>query len=214
MFSNIRKQLSYSNLMASAAVFIALGGGAYALAIPAASVGTKQLKKRAVTSAKIKKSAVRGGKVRDDSLTGADIAESSLGTVPSASTAGSANTANTANTAKSANKASAADTAAVASSAAAGSIGGAALKESTKVESAGTTVAAGGSAAETAVCPSGTTVIGGGSFWDITQGILNTDGDLLITTHSFRSGNGWIARAGNASGSPRDFHAEAYCLAG
>jgi hypothetical protein len=162
-------------------------------------------------TAKIKKSAVPGSKVRNDSLTGADIAESSLGTVPSATSAASANTANTA---KTANKASTADTATIASSAAAGSIGGAALNAITKVESAGTTGAAGGSAAETATCPTGTTVIGCGSFWDVTQGVLNTDGDLLSTTHSFRSGNGWIARAGNASGSPRDFHAEAYCLAG
>lgn len=52
-------RLGYANVMATAAVFLALGGGAYALSLPKNSVGTKQIKKHAVTKPKLGKSAVR-----------------------------------------------------------------------------------------------------------------------------------------------------------
>jgi hypothetical protein len=92
------------NTIAMLALFIALGGTTYAAtALPKNSVGTKQLKKSAVTSVKIKngnvtngkiaKNAVTGAKVKDDSLTGADLLESSLGQVPSATSATTAATA-------------------------------------------------------------------------------------------------------------------------
>jgi hypothetical protein len=48
------KRLSYANVMATAAMFIALGGGAFAVArLPANSVGTKQLRRSSVTLSKI-----------------------------------------------------------------------------------------------------------------------------------------------------------------
>ena len=54
-----RDQLTYANVMATIAVFIALGGASYAaIQLPKNSVGTKQMKKNAVTTAKIKKEAV------------------------------------------------------------------------------------------------------------------------------------------------------------
>jgi len=85
----MRSKLTYANVMATLAVFIALGGASYAaLKLPKNSVGATQLKKNAVTaakikkngitSAKIKKSAVTGGKVKDASLTGTDIHDESL----------------------------------------------------------------------------------------------------------------------------------------
>lgn len=223
MITKLTRQLTYSNLMASVAVFLALGGGAYALTVPNASVGAKQLKKNAVTAAKVRSGAIGSAKVQDNSLTGTDILESSLATVPSASRAdtagasGSAKTAEsaaTADSAKTADSAATANTAGIANSVASASVGANGLKTITKVESAGTTIGAGASAAETATCPVGSTVISGGSFWDVSAGELDTQGDLLQTTHSFRQGNSWIARGGNDSGTPRDFHAEAYCLVG
>jgi hypothetical protein len=49
------RHLSYANVIASVALFIALGGTSYAaLKLPAASVGTRQLKRDAVTAAKVK----------------------------------------------------------------------------------------------------------------------------------------------------------------
>src|SRR4051794_7969218 len=51
----IRPHLTYANVMATIAVFVALGGGAYAaIKLPKNSVGTAQLKKNAVTGAKVK----------------------------------------------------------------------------------------------------------------------------------------------------------------
>ena len=50
----LRARLTYANLMSSVAVFIALGGVSYAaLRIPNNSVGTKQIKNRAVTKPKL-----------------------------------------------------------------------------------------------------------------------------------------------------------------
>jgi hypothetical protein len=68
-------------VVACIALTIALGGTSYAaIKLPAGSVGTKQLKKNAVTAPKVKNNA----------LTGADVLESSLAQVPSAASAVSA----------------------------------------------------------------------------------------------------------------------------
>ncbi len=50
----IRPRLTYANVVASLALFIAMGGGAYAATLPGNSVGTRQLKDNAVTSSKVK----------------------------------------------------------------------------------------------------------------------------------------------------------------
>src|ERR1700712_4287675 len=50
----IQKRLTYANLIATLALFLALGGAAYAATqLPRNSVGTAQLKKGAVTAVKI-----------------------------------------------------------------------------------------------------------------------------------------------------------------
>jgi hypothetical protein len=91
MRPGLRPRLTYANVMATVALFIALGGGAYAAtALPANSVGSKQLKKSAVVSGKIKNNAINRSKVLDNSLTGADIKESSVAKVPLATTADTA----------------------------------------------------------------------------------------------------------------------------
>jgi len=54
----LRGRLTYANVIATIALFIALGGASYAaLKLPKNSVGTKQLKKGAVSLSKIKTSA-------------------------------------------------------------------------------------------------------------------------------------------------------------
>jgi hypothetical protein len=54
MLAGLRHRLTYANVMATVAVFIALGGGAYAATrLPANSVGSRQLKKKAVTPSKV-----------------------------------------------------------------------------------------------------------------------------------------------------------------
>jgi hypothetical protein len=83
---------SHATIVSYIALFVALGGSAYAAGhLGKNSVGTKQLKKNSVTNAKIKKGAVTGAKVESHSLTGENIELSSLGTVPRASLADSAN---------------------------------------------------------------------------------------------------------------------------
>ncbi len=96
MFAALRGRLTYANVMATVAVFVALGGSSYAaLSLPKKSVGTKQLKRNAITSSK----------VRNGAITGADVNESSFGQVPSAATAANATNATNAGHATNADQA-------------------------------------------------------------------------------------------------------------
>jgi hypothetical protein len=81
-------------VVAVIALVAALSGTAYA-ALGKNSVGSRQLKAKAVTSGKIANNAVTSAKVAKNSLTGADINVKALGTVPSATSADSAGNANT-----------------------------------------------------------------------------------------------------------------------
>jgi hypothetical protein len=56
-------KLNYANVIATIALFIALGGAAIAAGLPKHSVGPKQLKKGAVTPAALRKGAVTAGKI-------------------------------------------------------------------------------------------------------------------------------------------------------
>jgi hypothetical protein len=70
----IRGKLTYANVMATIAVFIALGGVSYAATqLPKNSVGSKQLKKGSVTPAKLSKASKKTltGVVGRDGATGA-----------------------------------------------------------------------------------------------------------------------------------------------
>jgi hypothetical protein len=59
MLARVRSHVTYANVVATIALFAALGGGAYAaVRLPANSVGTKQLKKGAVTPAKVARSTI------------------------------------------------------------------------------------------------------------------------------------------------------------
>lgn len=68
--TRIRKRLTYANVIATLALFIALGGGAFAaFRLPRNSVGNRQLRRNAVT----------GSKVKDGTLTGSDFKKGSIG---------------------------------------------------------------------------------------------------------------------------------------
>jgi hypothetical protein len=100
----LREKLTYANVMASLAVFLILGGATAWAALGKNTVGTKQLKNNAVTtkklknnavtSAKIKGNAVTTAKIKNGAVTGAKVNVGTLGTVPSATSAGNANTVN------------------------------------------------------------------------------------------------------------------------
>jgi hypothetical protein len=86
-----RPKLSYANVTATVALFIALGGGALAAThLARNSVGTSQLRKSAVTTPKIKRAAVTTAKLASHAVTGEKVATGSLtaadlapGTIPS-----------------------------------------------------------------------------------------------------------------------------------
>jgi hypothetical protein len=76
-----RRRLTFANVVSVLALFVALGGGAYAATqLPPNSVGTPQLRKGAVNSNKIK----------DRTIVGADVNKSKLGAVPRATQADNA----------------------------------------------------------------------------------------------------------------------------
>jgi hypothetical protein len=58
----LRNRLTYANVMATIGVFLALGGASYAaIKLPANSVGSKQIKDGAVSSADVKNHALKAG---------------------------------------------------------------------------------------------------------------------------------------------------------
>lgn len=79
MIAAVRKRVTYSNVIATMALFIALGGVAVAAGLPRNSVGTKQLKRGAVTAAKIRKQAVNSAKLAPKSVINGKLAENSVG---------------------------------------------------------------------------------------------------------------------------------------
>jgi len=72
----MRERLTYSNVVATLALFLALGlGGAYA----ADKITSKDIAKDAVTSKAIKNKTVKSKDVKDKTLTGADYKDGSVG---------------------------------------------------------------------------------------------------------------------------------------
>jgi hypothetical protein len=101
----IRKRLTYANVMSSIAVFLVLGGATAVAAkkigsneIKGNSITTGKIKKEAVSSSKIKKNAVTTPKIANGAVTGAKLNLGTVGTVPNAAHANSADNANNANT--------------------------------------------------------------------------------------------------------------------
>jgi hypothetical protein len=83
MRAKLRERLTYSNVMATIAVFGVLAGGAYAAStLPKNSVTSRSVENNSLTGKDVKDGALTGKDVKDDGLTGADIKESTLGPVP------------------------------------------------------------------------------------------------------------------------------------
>ena len=80
--NQLRKRLTYANVVSTLCLFLLLGGGAAfaATKLGKNSVGTRQLKASSVTEAKIRKEAITAAQVKAGSLTGANIAGGSIGT--------------------------------------------------------------------------------------------------------------------------------------
>jgi hypothetical protein len=64
----VRSRLTYANLMSSVALFVALGGGAYALSVPKNSVGSPELQPGAVTTSKVRNHSLKASDFRRGQL--------------------------------------------------------------------------------------------------------------------------------------------------
>ncbi|MDX6609261.1 MAG: hypothetical protein QOF85_1186 [Solirubrobacterales bacterium] len=100
----IRKRITYANVMSSIAVFLILGGATAVAAkkigsneIKGNSITTGKLKKNAVTASKIKNNAITTAKIKNGAVTGPKVNLSTLGKVPSATNADTAANANAVN---------------------------------------------------------------------------------------------------------------------
>jgi hypothetical protein len=79
MLTAVRQRLTYSNVIATMALFLALGGVAVAAGLPRNSVGANQLKRGAVTAAKIRKQAVTTAKLANGAVTIGKLGPNSVG---------------------------------------------------------------------------------------------------------------------------------------
>src|SRR4051812_40965395 len=77
LLARLRARLSYANITATLALFIALGGTSYAaLTLPRNSVGSAQIRKNAVGSSEIRSRAVGSSELRDRSINLNDLSSS------------------------------------------------------------------------------------------------------------------------------------------
>jgi hypothetical protein len=111
---SIGTRLTYANVMATIALFLALGGVSYA----SLSIGTRQIRNNSVRSVDVRDGSLRGFKdIRRDTVDGTRVNESSLGEVPRAASARQADQSDHAANADRAASAANADRAATADSA-------------------------------------------------------------------------------------------------
>ncbi len=78
MIARLRPKLTYSNVLASLALFIALGGAAVAAGLPKNSVGANQLKQGSVTAKKIRREAVTNLKLKGGSISASKLASDAV----------------------------------------------------------------------------------------------------------------------------------------
>jgi hypothetical protein len=71
MLAKLRAHLTYSNVMATVAVFVALGGTSYAIAT--GSIGSREIKNNSVGTKDLRNNGVRSRDVRNGSLLAADF---------------------------------------------------------------------------------------------------------------------------------------------
>jgi hypothetical protein len=179
------RHLTFSNVIAVIALFVALGGAAYAgtkingKSIVNGSIGGGKLKKGTITGNKIKDETITANKIKKGTITSAQIAPGSidstqinintLTTVPSAQTA---TTATSATTAKTAESAKTAETATKATSAVTADTAEEAesAEEAERAKVAGEAEKLGGKTATdlTLTCPAKTEFYGG-MCWDQTN---------------------------------------------
>ena len=69
----IRRHLTYANVTSSLALFAALGGSAYALTLPADSIGARQLRHGSVGRSELRNGAVHSADIHDGAVAARDL---------------------------------------------------------------------------------------------------------------------------------------------
>jgi hypothetical protein len=194
-----RPRLTYANVAATAALFVALGGTSYA----AVSLG-----RNAVKTANIAPNAINASKVKDGSLRAADFAPGALPAGVKGSSGAKGDTGDTGATGP------AGAQGLLGSTGSAGGQGPAGLSGLTYVYGTGTIVAAGATPVLVSYCPTGTYPVGGG--------VRNSDqsSDIVINDSEPRSSLGgvstpdsWLAVVHNSGGGSHTVQLRVACAA-
>jgi trimeric autotransporter adhesin len=177
----IRKRLTYANVMSSIAVFLILGG---ATAFAASKIGANQIKANAITTGKIKKAAVTASKLKDGSVTNTKIADNAVTTGKIA------------------------DSAVTGAKIASGAVTASKLGAIT-VQTAKQAVAASAGDSANVDCPAGQRAISGGGAWNTFNKDLSflSTRPIRSSTDTGQMANGevaggWRASGFNATGAP------------
>ena len=181
------RRLTYANVIATLALFLAIGGGAAFAATNLAknSVGPKAIKANAVGPAKIKAGAVTGEKLANGAVGATKLATGAVGGNQLANGAVGA------------------------TQLAGGAVGGSKLG-TINTRTASVPVPKGEIKGVSVACASGETLLGGGTSW-------NTTGpeQLVYTSESNKSAaTTWHAAGVNQANVPLTFNVFAYCIAG
>jgi hypothetical protein len=214
---HLTRRLTYANVVATLALFLAIGGGAAFAAtnLGKNTVGPKAIKANAVGPAKIKAGAVTNEKLANGAVTGTKLAAGAVGAAQLGAgqvgatqlAAGAVGGTQLANGAVTSTKL--ANGAVGAAQLAAGAVGGSKLG-TINTRSASVSVAKGEIKGLSVSCSTGETLLGGGTSW-------NTTGpeQLVYTSESNKSApTTWHAAGVNTATVPLTFNVFAYCIAG
>ncbi len=220
MYKVFCSKLTFSNVIAMAALFVALGGSA--LAVSRNSVGPRQLRANAVTAVKVRNNAITTPKLRNAAVTNAKLRDGAVSTSKIADNAVTGDKVDestlTGVTAKPSGPAGGsltgtypnpalADNSVTSAKIGAGQVRASDLGTLTIRSVTDTAIATGTSDLIIVPCNSGEIAIGGGGQW---SGAFNQDVQVqaLVPT----GGQFFQATGRNNSGGTRDFTAYATCL--